>query len=116
MEINSKQYTQKFQKNKDISNVIMSIYSVSLSLSLPALRRQQHDSGLFKASLYAGYPLLMIPDLGNLSNLGHLGNLGNPYLSPGVLSPGSRTVSQSHARRNMHHMLPLCYCSYNFCK
>ncbi|XP_023840065.1 transcription factor 7-like 1-B isoform X1 [Salvelinus sp. IW2-2015] len=59
-----------------------------------ALRRQQHDSGLFKASLYAGYPLLMIPDLGSLANLGHLGNLGNPYLSPGVLSPGARTYLQ----------------------
>ncbi|KAK6316156.1 hypothetical protein J4Q44_G00136800 [Coregonus suidteri] len=59
-----------------------------------ALRRQQHDSGMFKASLYAGYPLLMIPDLGNLANLGHLGNLGNPYLSPGVLSPGTRTYLQ----------------------
>uniref|UniRef100_A0A674DJ58 Transcription factor 7 like 1a n=1 Tax=Salmo trutta TaxID=8032 RepID=A0A674DJ58_SALTR len=45
-----------------------------------ALRRQQHDSGLFKASLYAGYPLLMIPDLGNLANL--------------VLSPGARTYLQ----------------------
>ncbi|CDQ76146.1 unnamed protein product [Oncorhynchus mykiss] len=56
--------------------------------------RQQHDSGLFKASPYAGYPLLMIPDLGNLANLSHLGNLGNPYLSPGALSPGARTYLQ----------------------
>ncbi|XP_012992639.2 transcription factor 7-like 1-A isoform X1 [Esox lucius] len=56
-----------------------------------ALRRQQHDSGLFKASPYAGYPFLMIPDLGNLANLGHL---GNPYLSPGGLSPGARTYLQ----------------------
>nr|XP_046226405.1 transcription factor 7-like 1-B isoform X3 [Oncorhynchus gorbuscha] len=67
-----------------------------------ALRRQQHDSGLFKASLYAGYPLLMIPDLGNLSNLGHLGNLGNPYLSPGVLSPGSRTSNKVPVVQHSH--------------
>ncbi|XP_036832949.1 transcription factor 7-like 1-B isoform X3 [Oncorhynchus mykiss] len=67
-----------------------------------ALRRQQHDSGLFKASLYAGYPLLMIPDLGNLANLGHLGNLGNPYLSPGVLSPGSRTSNKVPVVQHSH--------------
>ncbi|XP_064799083.1 transcription factor 7-like 1-B isoform X3 [Oncorhynchus masou masou] len=67
-----------------------------------ALRRQQHDSGLFKASLYAGYPLLMIPDLGNLTNLGHLGNLGNPYLSPGVLSPGSRTSNKVPVVQHSH--------------
>ncbi|KAL0965309.1 hypothetical protein UPYG_G00279580 [Umbra pygmaea] len=59
-----------------------------------ALRRQQHDSGLFKASPYASYPFLMIPDLGNLANLGHLGSLGNPYLSPGPLSPSTRTYLQ----------------------
>ncbi|XP_029565635.1 transcription factor 7-like 1-B isoform X3 [Salmo trutta] len=67
-----------------------------------ALRRQQHDSGLFKASLYAGYPLLMIPDLGNLANLGHLGNLGNPYLSPGVLSPGARTSNKVPVVQHSH--------------
>uniref|UniRef100_A0A4W5P0E4 Transcription factor 7 like 1a n=1 Tax=Hucho hucho TaxID=62062 RepID=A0A4W5P0E4_9TELE len=53
--------------------------------------RAQHDSGLFKASPYATYPLLMIPDLGNLANLSHL---GNPYLSPGALSPSARTYIQ----------------------
>ncbi|XP_038827081.1 transcription factor 7-like 1-B isoform X3 [Salvelinus namaycush] len=67
-----------------------------------ALRRQQHDSGLFKASLYAGYPLLMIPDLGSLANLGHLGNLGNPYLSPGVLSPGARTSNKVPVVQHSH--------------
>lgn len=49
----------------------------------------------------------MIPDLGNLANLSHLGNLGNPYLSPGALSPGARTVSQSHIHEHALNTLAL---------
>uniref|UniRef100_A0A4W5P5N8 Transcription factor 7 like 1a n=1 Tax=Hucho hucho TaxID=62062 RepID=A0A4W5P5N8_9TELE len=61
------------------------------SLSSLLMTIAQHDSGLFKASPYATYPLLMIPDLGNLANLSHL---GNPYLSPGALSPSARTSNK----------------------
>uniref|UniRef100_A0A3P8ZLP0 HMG box domain-containing protein n=1 Tax=Esox lucius TaxID=8010 RepID=A0A3P8ZLP0_ESOLU len=79
------------ENNSSSSDSEVTLESSFNSVCLPALRRQQHDSGLFKASPYAGYPFLMIPDLGNLANLGHL---GNPYLSPGGLSPGARTYLQ----------------------
>lgn len=46
-----------------------------------ALRRQQ-DGGLFQPSPYVGYPLFMIPDLGNLCS---------PYLANGALPPSTRT-------------------------
>ncbi|MEE6517456.1 hypothetical protein FKM82_027655 [Ascaphus truei] len=45
-----------------------------------AFRRQHQDAAFFKAPPYAGYPFLMIPDLG-----GH-------YLPNGALSPSARTV------------------------
>ncbi|XP_040270491.1 transcription factor 7-like 1 isoform X1 [Bufo bufo] len=47
-----------------------------------AFRRQHQDAAFFKSSPYAGYPFLMIPDLG-----GH-------YLPNGALSPSARTYLQ----------------------
>ncbi|XP_053574110.1 transcription factor 7-like 1 isoform X2 [Bombina bombina] len=47
-----------------------------------AFRRQHQDAAFFKSPHYAGYPFLMIPDLG-----GH-------YLPNGALSPSTRTYLQ----------------------
>ncbi|XP_063787964.1 transcription factor 7-like 1 isoform X1 [Pseudophryne corroboree] len=47
-----------------------------------AFRRQHQDAAFFKGPPYAGYPFLMIPDLG-----GH-------YLPNGALSPSARTYLQ----------------------
>ncbi|XP_078522864.1 transcription factor 7-like 1 [Lissotriton helveticus] len=47
-----------------------------------AVRRQQQEAGFFKGPHYAGYPFLMIPDL------------GSHYLPNGALSPGARTYLQ----------------------
>ncbi|KAM4038041.1 transcription factor 7-like 1 [Anomaloglossus baeobatrachus] len=60
-----------------------------------AFRRQHQDAAFFKSSPYAGYPFLMIPDLG-----GH-------YLPNGALSPSARTSNKVPVVQHPHHMHPL---------